>query len=80
MWTGVLDCTPDGKPLVGAHPSQRGHWLCAGFNGHGMPAALGVGRALARAIETGATPSSPQAWAPARLEVPAHAADQQPRH
>jgi glycine/D-amino acid oxidase-like deaminating enzyme len=66
MWTGVLDCTPDGKPLVGAHPWKRGEWMCCGFNGHGLPAALGAGRALMSAMQTGVTPSALQAWSPAR--------------
>lgn len=65
-WTGVLDCTPDGKPLVGAHPFERGQWICAGFNGHGLPLALGVGQTLTRAVQ-GRAQAALDAWAPSRF-------------
>jgi glycine/D-amino acid oxidase-like deaminating enzyme len=66
-WTGVLDCTPDGKPLVGPHPCAAGQWICCGFNGHGLPNAIGVGQTLTRAVRGSAPTSSLQAWAPSRF-------------
>ena len=67
-WAGVLDCTPDGKPLVGAHPGRSGHWLATGFNGHGLPVALGLGQALANDIASGTMHDALNAWRPDRFE------------
>lgn len=44
-WSGIMGFTSDGMPLVGRLPrsmTQRegqGEWICAGFNGYGMPIA-----------------------------------------
>ncbi|HET7463247.1 MAG TPA: FAD-dependent oxidoreductase [Longimicrobium sp.] len=65
-WAGVMDETPDGRPLAGRVPGARGVWVSAGFGGHGLPPALGVGRALARAIAAGAGPEGLEAMDPAR--------------
>jgi len=35
-WTGIMGYTQDGQPIVGEAPGQKGLWVCAGFNGHGM--------------------------------------------
>ncbi|HEX6700950.1 MAG TPA: FAD-dependent oxidoreductase [Gaiellaceae bacterium] len=48
-WAGIMDETLDGRPVVGRWQSER-VWLAAGFGGHGLPPALGVGRALAAAL------------------------------
>jgi len=69
QWAGILDCTRDGKPLIGAHPARRNHWVIAGFNGHGMPGALGAGRALADAILTGSVPRCLENYNPGRFEA-----------
>lgn len=52
-WAGIMDCTVDGLPLVGAAPNAPGQWMIAGFAGHGLPAAVGAGKALAEMIVTG---------------------------
>ncbi|KAI2618180.1 FAD dependent oxidoreductase [Hypoxylon sp. NC1633] len=44
-WTGIMGYTRDGFPFVGAVPpslggGDRGLYLCAGYNGHGMPNAV----------------------------------------
>lgn len=68
MWSGVLDCTLDGRPLVGAHPARGGHWLCVGFNGHGLPGALGIGRSIANAIDGAGISPALAHCAPARFD------------
>ena len=50
-WTGVLGFTLDGKPLVGAMPSDAYNgrvFVGVGYCGHGMPTCSGVGKALAQ--------------------------------
>jgi glycine/D-amino acid oxidase-like deaminating enzyme len=66
-WAGIMDATPDGRPLVGAWPGTPGMWVAAGFGGHGLPPALGAGKALARAIIDGASPPELAAMDPARF-------------
>jgi glycine/D-amino acid oxidase-like deaminating enzyme len=66
-WAGVMDATPDGRPLVGAWPGARGVWVAAGFGGHGLPPALGAGAALARAIVHGERPPELAPMDPARF-------------
>jgi glycine/D-amino acid oxidase-like deaminating enzyme len=52
-WAGIMDVTPDGAPIVGRWPDGSPVWIVAGFGGHGLPPALGAGRAVARSIATG---------------------------
>jgi len=52
-WASIMDVTADGRPLIGAVPGADGLWVIAGFGGHGLPAGLGAGRALADSIVTG---------------------------
>jgi glycine/D-amino acid oxidase-like deaminating enzyme len=47
-WAGIMDETADGRPVAGRWSDRV--WVAAGFGGHGLPPALGVGRALARSI------------------------------
>jgi glycine/D-amino acid oxidase-like deaminating enzyme len=49
-WAGIMDETVDGKPVVGRWPPGGNVWVAAGFGGHGLPPALGVGRELANSI------------------------------
>ncbi|QDS73164.1 hypothetical protein FKW77_002137 [Venturia effusa] len=39
-WTGVEATTSDAFPFVGPVPGREGHFIAAGFNGHGMPRIL----------------------------------------
>ncbi|KPM37655.1 hypothetical protein AK830_g8887 [Neonectria ditissima] len=39
-WTGVDSASIDGFPFVGAMPNRSGHFVAAGFSGHGMPRIL----------------------------------------
>jgi glycine/D-amino acid oxidase-like deaminating enzyme len=66
-WAGIMDATPDGRPLVGAWPGMPGVWIAAGFGGHGIPPALGAGQALARALAEGAAPPELAPLDPARF-------------
>lgn len=66
-WAGLMDCTADGKPVIGRHPGRPNQWLIAGFNGHGMPAALGAGRALAESVATGTVLTCLAAYDPGRF-------------
>ncbi|KVD68848.1 D-amino-acid oxidase [Burkholderia sp. ABCPW 14] len=46
-WTGFRSASPDGLPLLGEHPSQRGLWLAVGHEGLGVTTAPGSARVLA---------------------------------
>lgn len=40
VWTGIVSPTADGFPFVGPVPGREGHFMAAGFGGHGMPRIL----------------------------------------
>lgn len=67
-WAGIMDCSRDGRPLVGPLPGRPHEWVAVGFNGHGMPAGLGVGKFIAEAVATGRPPEALEPYAPARFE------------
>lgn len=66
-WEGIMDYTPDDQPVVGSLSHEDGQWIIAGFGGHGMPAGVGAGRALAEHIVTGQPPESLAAFSPKRF-------------
>jgi gamma-glutamylputrescine oxidase len=66
-WAGIMDVTPDGQPLIGCVRDGSNWWLICGFGGHGLPAGLGAGRALATSIGTGQAAAALGAYAPGRL-------------
>ena len=66
-WIGVMDCPVDGKPIVGPIEGRRNEWAVLGFNGHGMPLGMAVGREVARAIATGNRSELLHPFDPARL-------------
>ncbi|MFI7000256.1 NAD(P)/FAD-dependent oxidoreductase [Nocardia sp. NPDC050175] len=65
-WVGVMDCTPDDQPVIGrlTRPDQ---WIIAGFCGHGIPGAVGAGRALSDYLATGTMPAALRAFRPDRF-------------
>jgi glycine/D-amino acid oxidase-like deaminating enzyme len=65
-WAGIMDCTTDGRPLIGALPGAPNRWVIAGFGGHGMPGALGAGRELAEALRSRQVPSVLDPYDPRR--------------
>ena len=46
----------DGFPYVGAVPDKPGQYICAGFNGHGMPQIFLSAKAIAEMVLLGAKP------------------------
>jgi sarcosine oxidase subunit beta len=66
-WSGIMDSSDDGRPVVGPLPRSEGQWVIAGFGGHGLPAGLGAGRALAESIISDRSSPLLSAYDPARL-------------
>jgi len=56
--------------MVGPWPDGSGLWIAAGFGGHGLPPALEIGRALARAVVEGDRTALPATLDPARFRRP----------
>jgi glycine/D-amino acid oxidase-like deaminating enzyme len=52
-WSGVIGCTPDAVPLIGARLGFEGQYLAVGYNGHGMARIFVTAPALARFVCTG---------------------------
>ncbi|KAH8883767.1 FAD dependent oxidoreductase [Thozetella sp. PMI_491] len=50
IWTGIMGYTSDLMPYVGAVPSRPGQFICAGFNGHGMPNIFLASKGLAKMV------------------------------
>ena len=44
----------DSNPHVGEVPEKPGQYICAGFNGHGMPVIFLAAKGLAEMMQTGA--------------------------
>lgn len=49
-WAGMRPASPDGKPLIGAHPGRPGVWLNVGHEGLGVTTAFASARLLADQI------------------------------
>lgn len=67
-WAGIMDQTTDGNPIVGQWPDIPNLWIIAGFGGHGLPPALGMGKALAGAIVDAHASPEMDRFAPARFK------------
>jgi glycine/D-amino acid oxidase-like deaminating enzyme len=57
VWSGIMGFTADHFPLVGPLPTavtergeDGGEWICAGFNGYGMPQCWSSGEAVAKML------------------------------
>lgn len=57
VWSGIMGFTADHLPLVGKLPlsvtergEDGGEWICAGFNGYGMPQCWSCGEAIAKML------------------------------
>jgi glycine/D-amino acid oxidase-like deaminating enzyme len=66
-WTGMRPATPDGRPLIGAHPGRPGVWLACGHEGLGVTTAFGSARLLADQIMGRAGSIDGAPYAPSRL-------------
>jgi sarcosine oxidase subunit beta len=66
-WTGVMDSPNDGRPIVGPLAGRPGQWVVAGFNGHGMPLGLAIGRNVALSLIAGTATPALARFTPQRL-------------
>ncbi|KAI8959111.1 FAD dependent oxidoreductase [Daldinia sp. FL1419] len=53
IWTGIMGYSADDAPHIGHVPSKPGQYICAGFNGHGMPNVLLCAKGLAGMLRDG---------------------------
>jgi gamma-glutamylputrescine oxidase len=67
-WSGIMDETIDGNPIVGRWLDGRNIWMVAGCGGHGLPPALGLGKALAESIAQGRLSAALSSFDPARFK------------
>jgi glycine/D-amino acid oxidase-like deaminating enzyme len=66
-WTGMRPASPDGRPLIGAHPGRAGTWLACGHEGLGVTTAFATARLLADQIAGRASEIDAAPYAPARF-------------
>ena len=66
-WTGMRPATPDGRPLIGAHPARSGVWLAGGHEGLGVTTAFGSARLLADLMLGRDGELDPAPYAPSRF-------------
>ncbi|KAH6639921.1 FAD dependent oxidoreductase [Truncatella angustata] len=52
-WTGVMGYTSDQLPHIGKVPGKTGQFVCAGFNGHGMPNVFLCAKSIVQMVQTG---------------------------
>jgi glycine/D-amino acid oxidase-like deaminating enzyme len=50
LLTNIRKYTEDNEPHIGKVPSKEGLYICAGFNGHGMPLVLLCAKGIARML------------------------------
>ncbi len=50
-WGGMVDCTPDGIPVIGPVENVPGLFVCAGHTGHGFGTGPAAGRLAAELIQ-----------------------------
>lgn len=67
-WAGLMDATPDGRPIVDR--LENGLWIAAGLAGHGLPPALGIGRAVASSLSEGTIAAEIMPYGIARFADP----------
>jgi len=52
-WTGIVGYTSDMVSHIGAVPGKSNQYICAGFNGHGMPQIFLAAKGIAKMIREG---------------------------
>ena len=66
-WAGMRPASPDGQPIIGAHPTRPGIWLAAGHEGLGVTTALASAELL-KDLMLGKNPAiDPTPYAPSRF-------------
>ncbi|KAK7546296.1 FAD dependent oxidoreductase superfamily [Phyllosticta paracitricarpa] len=50
VWTGIMGCTTDLMPHIGAVPGKPNQFIMGGFNGHGMPLICLTAKGLAKMV------------------------------
>lgn len=66
-WTGFRCATPDGLPIIGAHPQREKLWLAVGHEGLGVTTAPATARLLAAQILGTTPPLDGSAYAATRF-------------
>jgi sarcosine oxidase subunit beta len=69
-WSGFYDDTPDGFPVLGEDPRQKGFFHANGFGGHGFMLAPATSRRVARAVMGETLDLDPATFSPARFLGP----------
>ncbi|MGI0130115.1 MAG: NAD(P)/FAD-dependent oxidoreductase [Thermoplasmata archaeon] len=66
-WSGYYDDTPDGFPVIGEDPRQRGFVHANGFGGHGFMLAPATSERVARAVLGEPVDLDPATFSPVRF-------------
>jgi sarcosine oxidase subunit beta len=66
-WAGLIHCSPDFAPMLGAHPDIPNLWFSAGWS-YGIAGGPGAGSLLAKAIATGEVDSRMKPFALDRFD------------
>ena len=68
-WTGIMGYSSDGYPFVGEVPGEKGLWMTASFQGHGMVLCFLCAQALVAMIEGGKKELELESWFPGVFKV-----------
>ncbi|MES2937816.1 MAG: FAD-dependent oxidoreductase [Pseudomonadota bacterium] len=66
-WTGFRAATPDGLPVIGAHPRRDGVWLALGHEGLGVTTAPATARLLAAQLTRASLPFDSEPYSAERF-------------
>ncbi len=67
MWTGLRAATPDGLPIIGAHPLMDGVYLAGGHEGLGLTMAMGTAELIADVVAGREPVMDARPYSPARM-------------
>lgn len=68
-WAGMRPASPDGRPIIGAHPFLPGVWIAAGHEGLGVTTAFATARLLADQMMGRRCAIDVAPYSPARFSV-----------
>lgn len=68
-WTGFRAASPDGLPLIGAHPWRERLWLAVGHEGLGVTTAPATAELLAALMLNTAQPIAAEPYSPQRFDL-----------